>query len=124
MGGRRQDRIAVSGEVVMRAVRQDGLALQVRAVPLSRLGERYRRYRLAGPAAEQAMTQSLRRWGQLAAVVVCLRGEQWEVVDGFKRLAAARVLSWPTLAVRRLEVEDERTVKAALYGLNRVGRHL
>ncbi len=53
-----------------------------------------------------------------------LRGEQWEVVDGFKRLAAARTLAWPTLQVRRLEVEDERTVKAALYGLNQVGRHL
>src|SRR5262249_62263 len=26
--------------------------------------------------------------------------------------------------VRRLQAEDERTVKAALYGLNRVGRHL
>jgi ParB-like chromosome segregation protein Spo0J len=108
----------------MRAVRHDEPALEVRAVPLSSLGERYRRYRLADPQAEQAMTESLRRWGQLAAAVVCVRGEQWEVVDGFKRLAAARALGWPTLQVRRLAVEDERTVKAALYGLNRVGRHL
>jgi ParB/RepB/Spo0J family partition protein len=108
----------------MRAVRQDEPALALRAVPLSSLGERYRRYRLADPPAEQAMAESLRRWGQLAPVVVCLRGERWEVVDGFKRLAAARQLGWPTLQARRLEAEDERTVKAALYGLNRVGRHL
>jgi ParB-like chromosome segregation protein Spo0J len=108
----------------MRAVRQDEPALEVRAVPLASLGERYRRYRLADPQAEQAMTASLRRWGQLAPVVVCLRGEQWEVVDGFKRLAAARQLGWPSLRLQRLEAEDERTVKAALYGLNRVGRHL
>jgi ParB/RepB/Spo0J family partition protein len=112
------------GKAAMKAVRQDEPAPEVRAVPLLNLGERYRRYRLADVPAEQAMTASLRRWGQLAPVVVCRRGEQWEIVDGFKRLAAARVLNWPTLQVRRLEVEDERTVKAALYGLNRVGRHL
>jgi ParB-like chromosome segregation protein Spo0J len=98
----------------MQAVRHHGPALEVRAEPLSRLGERYRRYRLADPHAEQAMAQSLGRWGQLAPVVVCVRGEQWEVVDGFKRLSAARVLDWPTLLVRRLEADDERTVKAAL----------
>jgi len=108
----------------MTAVRADEPALEVRAVPLSSLGERYRRYRLADPPAEQALTESLRRWGQLAPVVVCLRGEPWHVVDGFKRLTAARQLGWPTLRLRRLEAEDERTVKAALYGLNRVWRHL
>src|ERR1700694_1056256 len=107
----------------MQAVRHHGPALEVRAEPLVHLGERYRRYRLADAHAEGAMTQSLGRWGQLAPVVVCLRGEQWEVVDGFKRLAAARQLGWPTLLVRRLEGADERTVKAALYGLNR-GQHL
>jgi ParB-like chromosome segregation protein Spo0J len=93
-------------------------------VPLGELGERYRRYRLADAHAEQAMAQSLGRWGQLAPVVACVRGEPWEVVDGFKRLAAARVLGWPTLLVRRLETDNERTVKAAVYGLNRVGQHL
>ncbi len=108
----------------MGVVRHDEPALDVRAVPLAQLGERYRRYRLADPHAEQSMTASLRRWGQLAPVIVCMRGEQWEVVDGFKRLAAARALDWPTLLVRRLDSDDERTVKAAVYGLNRVGQHL
>jgi ParB-like chromosome segregation protein Spo0J len=107
----------------MQAVRHHGPALEVRAEPLSRLGECYRRYRLVDGHAEQAMTQSLGRWGQLTPVVVCLRGEQWQVVDGFKRLAGARVLDWPTLLVRRLEGDDERTVKAALYRLN-LGQHL
>jgi ParB-like chromosome segregation protein Spo0J len=107
----------------MRVVRHHGAASEVRAEPVDRLGERYRRYRLADPHAEQAMAQSLERWGQLTPGVACLRGEQWEVVDGFKRLAAARQLGWPTLLVRRLEGADERTVKAALYGLNR-GQHL
>jgi ParB family transcriptional regulator, chromosome partitioning protein len=108
----------------MQAVRHHGPALEVRAEPLQGLGERYRRYRLADAHAEEAMAQSLARWGQLAPVVVCRREEQWQVVDGFKRLAAARVLDWPRLLVRRLETDDERTVKAAVYGLNRVGQHL
>jgi len=45
------------------------------------------------------------------------------VVDGFKRLAAARLLlpRWATLSVRVLAV-DERGAKAAIYALNRVSR--
>lgn len=108
----------------MQAVRQHGPALEARAEPLAGLGERYRRYRLADVRAEEAMAQSLARWGQLAPVVVCRREEQWQIVDGFKRLAAARVLDWPSLVVRQLESADERTVKAAVYGLNRVGHQL
>jgi ParB-like chromosome segregation protein Spo0J len=106
------------------AVRHHGPALEVRAEPLAGLGERYRRYRLADVRAEEAMAQALARWGQLAPVVVSRREEQWQTIDGFKRLAAARVLDWPSLLVRHLESDDERTVKAAVYGLNRVGRHL
>jgi len=97
----------------------DGPALLVRAEPLSRLGERYRRYRLADPPAEEAMAGSLRRWGQLSPVVACRRGQELEVLDGFKRLTAARqVAGLTTLSVRVLEV-DEPTAKAAILGLNR-----
>ena len=39
------------------------------------------------------MAGSLRRWGQLAPVVACVRQEKLEVLDGFKRLAAAQVQS-------------------------------
>jgi hypothetical protein len=42
-----------------------------------------------------------------------------EVLDGFKRLAAApKVTGWTTLSVRVVDV-DERTAKAALLSLNR-----
>src|SRR5205085_7444673 len=44
-----------------------------RPVALAELGQRYRRYRLADPEAEDAMAGSLRRWGQLAPVVACVR---------------------------------------------------
>jgi hypothetical protein len=90
-----------------------------RPVALAELGERYRRYRLGDPEAEEAMAGSLRRWGQLAPVVACVRDDQLEVIDGFKRLAAARqIRELPSLSVRMLEV-DERTAKAAILGLNR-----
>ncbi len=64
------------------------------------------------------MAGSLRRWGQLAPVVACVRNEQLELLDGFKRQAAARQIPGMTLSVRVLEV-DERTAKAAILGLNR-----
>src|SRR5262245_37449138 len=87
-------------------------------VALAELGQRYRRYRLADPEAEEAMTGSLRRWGQLAPVVACVRSEKLELLDGFKRHAAARQIAGMTLSVRVLEV-DEPTAKAAILGLNR-----
>lgn len=94
----------------------------VRPVPLAALGQTYRRYRLANPSAEEAMAGSLRRWGQLAPVVACQRGPQLEVLDGFKRVTAARqVAGLTTLSVRVVAV-DERTAKAAILGLNR-GQH-
>jgi hypothetical protein len=90
-----------------------------RPVALAALGQRYRRYRLVDPPAEAAMAASLRRWGQLSPVVACARGAHLELLDGFKRLAAARqVVGWTTLSVRVLEL-DERSAKAALLGLNR-----
>jgi len=90
----------------------------VRPVSLAALGQRYRRFRLSDPAAEEAMAGSLRRWGQLSAVVACVRQEQLEVLDGFKRWTAAQVAGLTSLSVRVLEA-DERTAKAAILGLNR-----
>ena len=94
----------------------DGVA---RPVSLDGLGQSYRRYRLADPEAEEAMAGSLRRWGQLSPVVACVRNEKLELIDGFKRVAAARqVCELTSLSVRVLDV-DERTAKAAILGLNR-----
>src|SRR5436309_716003 len=65
------------------------------------------------------MAGSLRRWGQLAPVVACVRASRLEVLDGFKRWAAAkRLVNWRSLSVRVLEV-DEPTAKAAILALNR-----
>jgi ParB-like chromosome segregation protein Spo0J len=100
---------------------RDGVTVEVRSLPVAELGGRYRRYRLADPAAEEAMARSLRRWGQLAPLTACWREGRAEVLDGFKRRAAAAQVTWPTLSVRLLDV-DERAAKAAIFGLNSVGR--
>jgi ParB-like chromosome segregation protein Spo0J len=92
----------------------------VRPLALTDLGERYRRYRLSDVRAEEAMASSLRQYGQLSPVVVCLREGQAELLDGFKRRAAAALLPWRTLSARVVEA-DETQAKAALYGLNRTG---
>jgi ParB-like chromosome segregation protein Spo0J len=97
---------------------------EVRAWPVTALGQRYRRYRLVDEAAEAAMVQSLRRHGQATPVVVCWREETAEVIDGFKRLAAAGQVPGLTTLQCRWLAADERQVKAAMYTLNQVGKHL
>ncbi len=99
----------------------DWHAGDVRFLTLSQLGQRYRRYRLPDPEAEAAMAGSFQRYGQLTPVVVCLRQETYEILDGFKRLAAARAIGLKTLSIRLLEA-DERVAKAAIHGLNQTGR--
>jgi ParB-like chromosome segregation protein Spo0J len=93
----------------------------LRSLAVDQLGQHYRRYRLPDPEAEADLVGSLRRYGQLTPLVVCLRDETPEILDGFKRLAAARALGWKTVSARLWEA-DERAAKAAIHGLNRTGR--
>jgi ParB-like chromosome segregation protein Spo0J len=93
---------------------------ETRPLPLASLGERYRRYRLADPSAEEAMAWSLQRYGQASPTTACWRDGRAELLDGFKRRAAAFHIGWTTLSVRLVDV-DERLAKAAIYGLNSVG---
>ena len=92
-------------------------------VALELLDERYARLRVVQPRLAKTMTESLRRYGQLSPVVACQRGDALAVVDGFKRVAASRVLELETLSVRVLPL-SERAAVAAVYGLNRGGRGL
>jgi ParB-like chromosome segregation protein Spo0J len=93
-----------------------------RLVPVEQLGERLSALRLCDRAAVEAMQRSLGRYGQLTAVVTFDEGGSLEVVDGFKRLHAARQLGWTTLGVRQCDVSpvDAKVQLAALhagYGL-------
>ena len=93
---------------------------QVRRLALDSLDERLQRYRLIQPKLQRQMTQSLKDYGQVAPIVVCPLEGQTVLVDGFKRLHAARSLKGFThLSARRLEV-DEQAAKAAVFNLNRI----
>jgi ParB-like chromosome segregation protein Spo0J len=88
---------------------------------VEKIGEHYGRFRLHTPEAERAMAGSLRRYGQLSPVVVCRRPSGHELIDGFKRLAAARQLGEGRLLTARVLEADDKAAKAAMYGLNRIG---
>ena len=57
-----------------------------RGLRLEEIDVRYARYRLSALEAEEAISRSLRRYGQISPLVVCLREEVPVLVDGFKRL--------------------------------------
>jgi ParB-like chromosome segregation protein Spo0J len=88
----------------------------------ARLGEALRPLRLAGEDAIGRMTESLARYGQLTSVAAFApTAEQLEIADGFKRLAAARRLEWPTLRVEVLDI-DAVQAKVALTLLNQTSQ--
>lgn len=88
---------------------------------LEQIGESYGRYRLHVPELERGMMRSLESYGQLAPIVVVRQEGRWELIDGFKRLGAARKLpSLDRLLARQIEA-DEHSAKAAIYGLNCAG---
>ena len=81
---------------------------------------RLERYRIVQPKADQLLARSLSKYGQLAPLVYCILDDALVLVDGFKRLRAARTLKGiTTLHARMLEV-DEHGAKAAIFNLNRI----
>jgi ParB-like chromosome segregation protein Spo0J len=81
------------------------------------LGEALARVRLNSPEAQQQMQLSLAKLGQLTPVQVYRSGTGFELFDGFKRVRAARTLSWPKL---RAEVHalDAAGAKVRLWRCN------
>jgi len=92
------------------------------SIRVEKIGERFASLRIADPPAERAMLRSLEKYGQLTPVVICrIAPGEHELLDGFKRLRAARQLGYGELIARTLEV-SLRACKAAMLQLNRVGR--
>jgi len=61
------------------------------------------------------MAASLGRYGQLSPLVVFDDGQGLQVIDGFKRLHAARRLRWPQLEVRHCDLDiAEAKVQVAM----------
>ena len=77
---------------------------EVDAVALAQLSESLRGLRLCSPGERQSLERSLARLGQLSPLLVFRHGDTLEVIDGFKRLGAARSLGWAQLSIARLDV--------------------
>jgi ParB/RepB/Spo0J family partition protein len=89
-----------------------------RVVRVDEVGERLGALRLCDADALAEMQRSLARLGQLSAIAVFTaeKGEL-EVVDGFKRLRAARALGWSELRAHTLVV-DAVGAKVAITALH------
>lgn len=96
---------------------QGGAMATADRVALSDLGETLSPLRLCSEAAGRAMQRSLSERGQLTAVLCYRTSSSLEVFDGFKRLRAARTLSWPSLRVERIAT-DAVEAKLSLWQVN------
>jgi ParB-like chromosome segregation protein Spo0J len=94
----------------------DGPAAET-SVPLDALGQKLRALRLCRPNTDEHMRRSLQQRGQLTALTAFDNGGQLELVDGFKRLRAARRLGWTQLRVVVL-ASDVATATAAIVALH------
>jgi ParB/RepB/Spo0J family partition protein len=90
----------------------------IEEIAVSKIGERYGALRIVNPRADDAMVQSMKKYGQLAPVVCARIGGGYELLDGFKRLRACHRIGKETLKARILEA-TERVCKAAIIQLNR-----
>jgi ParB-like chromosome segregation protein Spo0J len=95
--------------------------IQVVKVPLAQIGESLASLRLVRPALEEKMHRSLETHGQLTPVTAWPTDGRNELVDGFKRLRAARRIPRMTELTVRLVTEDVIAAKRAMLTLNQVG---
>jgi ParB-like chromosome segregation protein Spo0J len=97
----------------------------VQELALDEFDQRYAGLRLQASAeSRQVMIQSLRRYGQISPVVVWPTAGACVLIDGFKRVEAARQVPGLITLVARLIDADPQTAKAAIYGLNRLTRRV
>jgi ParB-like chromosome segregation protein Spo0J len=74
-------------------------------VEIAPLGERLAPLRLCDAAALAAVRRSLERHGQLTAITLFVETSRLEILDGFKRVRAARALGLSRLIARIDEVD-------------------
>jgi ParB-like chromosome segregation protein Spo0J len=82
-----------------------------RLVEIAPLGERLAPLRLCDATALTAVRRSLERYGQLTALTLFIETDRLEILDGFKRVRAARALGWTTLLAR---IDDVDAIEAKL----------
>jgi ParB-like chromosome segregation protein Spo0J len=84
---------------------------ETRVVEIAPLGERLSALRLCDAEALTTVRRSLETHGQLAAVTLFAEPDGLEIIDGFKRVRAARALGWATLVAR---IDDVGSIDAKL----------
>jgi ParB-like chromosome segregation protein Spo0J len=93
--------------------------VQIEEMKLDALGLELGRVRCPPPARVEAIRRELASNGQLTPLVARLqRSDLPQLLDGFKRLRAARELGWRTLKVGCLEA-SQATALALMLSLNR-----
>jgi ParB-like chromosome segregation protein Spo0J len=93
--------------------------VQIEEMPLDALGLELSRVRCPPPARVETILRDLATNGQLTPLVARLQPEgRPQLLDGFKRLRAARALGWRTLKVGCLEAKPT-TALALMLSLNR-----
>ncbi len=86
-------------------------ATETRQVLLTPLGERLSALRLCEAPALTSVRRSLAAHGQLSAITLFAAPDGLEIIDGFKRVRAARALGWVTLLAR---IDDVDAIDAKL----------
>lgn len=91
---------------------------QALCVALAQMDETLASLRLCTEETQRQMEHSLARMGQLSSVLLNRVGASFEVVDGFKRLKAARALGWRELRAEVMET-DGAASKLRMWESNR-----
>jgi ParB-like chromosome segregation protein Spo0J len=97
--------------VVLEVPAMHEAATATHRVEIAALGERLSTLRLCDAEALTTVRRSLEQHGQLAALTVFAEPGGLEIIDGFKRVRAARALGWATLIAR---IDDVGAVDAKL----------
>jgi ParB-like chromosome segregation protein Spo0J len=84
---------------------------ETRLVEIEPLGERLSALRLCEATALTTVRRSLEQHGQLNALTLFAAGDGLQIIDGFKRVRAARALGWRTLTAR---IDDIGAIEAKL----------
>lgn len=92
-------------------------SMDVVTLPVEQLWTCYRRVRCLRPALVEQMASSLATHGQLTPLVAVRQAEKLEVIDGFKRRAAAKLVGLATLRVSVVAL-DEAARWSAMLTLN------
>lgn len=77
---------------------------KISALDIESIQTRYSSMRLISPVHVQSMVASMERHGQLQPVIIIKEGDNYQLIDGFKRYFAAEKLSLQHLETRLIDV--------------------